>query len=153
LAFGIAATFSVGFNSRRWTVGACVGSGDMRTGSVLKSTASLGDSINDSGLSTSTGRRPLRRLLVLPDMSCAAGVVGVFGCAGAYKGKDSLEATGGFGIDREVGNGGGSEGLVDRFVAEIGLDGVDDGVVVCRRRFAVEEGTGELLPFRKSRIG
>lgn len=128
----------------------------MRTGSVLKSTASLGDSISDSGLSTSTGRRPLRRLLVLPDMSCAAGVVGDFGCAGAYKGKDSLEATGGFGIDREVGNGGGSEGLVDRFVAEIGLDGVDDGVdgvVVCRRRFAVEEGTGELLPFRKSRMG
>ena len=120
----------------------------MSTGSVGTSVISLGESTKDSVLSGSTGRRPLRRLLVLPEMSGVDGLtwLGVF-CdrVSSYKSR-------GFGTDRDDGKSGGSEGLVERFVAEIGFEGVDDGVVG-RRRFAVDDGTGENAPFIESRIG
>ena len=124
----------------------------MTTGSVGTSVISLGESTRDSALSGSTGRRPLRRLLVLPEMSG----VDALTCAGVFCDRVSSYEFGGRGTDRVDGNSGGSEGLVERFVAEIGLEGVDDGVdddADGRRRFAVDDGTGEDAPFIESRIG
>ena len=120
----------------------------MSTGSVGTSVISLGESTKASVLSGSTGRRPLRRLLVLPEMSGADGLT----WPGVFCDRVSSYERGGFGSDRDGGKSGGSDGLVERFVAEIGFDGVDDGVDG-RRRFAVDDGTGENAPLIESRIG
>lgn len=73
-------------------------------------------------------------------------------CPGVFCDRVSSYESRSFGTDRDDGNSGGSEGLVERFVAEIGFEGVDD-VVDGRRRFAVDDGTGENVPLKESRIG